>query len=261
MAELQRREFLTAAALLGLAPVAYGSGRQEGAAAPAGQGFEHWPRQEMELVRETVGASHRDLKRVRELVEARPALANAAWDWGFGDWETALGAASHTGQREIALLLIGHGARPDIFTFAMLGNAEAVRAMVEAQPELAKLDGPHGIPLLRHAEAGSEIAEYLRDKGASDTQPEPMAPEVVEKYTGTYRVENGGPEFVIKPTRRGPAFERAPQAQRGLLPVDEHEFHPVGTRSVRLKFELANEKAAQVTIRDHDFVLAAQRIG
>jgi hypothetical protein len=34
-------------------------------------------------------------------------LARAAWDWGFGDWETALGAASHMGSRPI---------RPDQFT-------------------------------------------------------------------------------------------------------------------------------------------------
>ena len=59
------------------------------------------------LVQATVGASHRDLKKVKELVERSPALAKAAWDWGYGDWETALGAASHTGQREIAEYLIG----------------------------------------------------------------------------------------------------------------------------------------------------------
>src|SRR5262249_873560 len=55
-----------------------------------------------ELAREMVAVSHGNVKRVRELVEAHPALAKAAWDWGFGDWETALGAASHVGNREIA---------------------------------------------------------------------------------------------------------------------------------------------------------------
>src|SRR4051794_21275008 len=54
-----------------------------------------FPSHPPELAREMVWVSHYDQKRVRELVDARPALARAAWDWGFGDWETALGAASH----------------------------------------------------------------------------------------------------------------------------------------------------------------------
>ena len=37
--------------------------------------------------------------RVKELVGRQPALAKATWDWGFGDWETSLGAASHVGHR------------------------------------------------------------------------------------------------------------------------------------------------------------------
>ena len=58
------------------------------------------PRQDPAVVREVVGVSHRDLARVRELVERQPALANATIDWGFGDWESALGAASHVGRRD-----------------------------------------------------------------------------------------------------------------------------------------------------------------
>ncbi len=88
----------------------------------------HLLSQDPKLVKETVAVSHGNLPRVRELVEASPALAKATWDWGFGDWETALGAASHTGRREIAELLIAHGARPDIFTFAMFGQLDVVIA-------------------------------------------------------------------------------------------------------------------------------------
>src|ERR1700751_3194971 len=64
------------------------------------------PPQPADLVREMVRVSHFDLKRVQQLVEAQPSLARAAWDWGFGDWETALGAASHMGNRPIAEYLI-----------------------------------------------------------------------------------------------------------------------------------------------------------
>ena len=65
--------------------------------------------------------AHGNVRRVRELVEDRPSLAKASWDWGFGDWEDALGAASHMGNREIAEYLIGHGARPT--TVEAIGDA------------------------------------------------------------------------------------------------------------------------------------------
>src|SRR5262245_22599514 len=55
----------------------------------------NFPAQDPDLAREVVGKSHRDLDGIKRLVEKRPALAKATWDWGFGDWETALGAASH----------------------------------------------------------------------------------------------------------------------------------------------------------------------
>ena len=56
-----------------------------------------FPHQDPERVREVVSVSHGNFERVRELVEESLALAKAEWDWGFGDWESALGAASHTG--------------------------------------------------------------------------------------------------------------------------------------------------------------------
>jgi hypothetical protein len=76
------------------------------------------------LVHDFVGVAHGDLDRTRELIGQEPALVNAAWDWGGGDWETGLGAATHVGRRDIALFLLGHGARMDIFAAAMLGHLE-----------------------------------------------------------------------------------------------------------------------------------------
>jgi hypothetical protein len=119
-----------------------------------------------ELVNEFVGKAHGDLDRVRQLLEQHPALVNSAWDWGNGDWETGLGAAAHVGRRDIALYLIERGARMDIFAAAMLGYLPIVRAMIEAVPEARSWRGPHGIPLLTHAEAGgaaaAAVADYLR---------------------------------------------------------------------------------------------------
>ena len=52
------------------------------------------PQIDPSLVRDFVANSHGDIERVRVLLEEQPALINAAWDWGGGDWETGLGAAA-----------------------------------------------------------------------------------------------------------------------------------------------------------------------
>ena len=105
-----------------------------------------------------VGNAHGDLDAVRAALDAEPLIANAAWDWGGGDWESALGAAAHMGRRDIAELLLEHGARLDIFAAAMLGDVEVVQAILAAHPESRNATGPHGIPLRAHAEAGGEQA-------------------------------------------------------------------------------------------------------
>ncbi|MDQ2714387.1 MAG: ankyrin repeat domain-containing protein [Chloroflexota bacterium] len=111
-----------------------------------------------ELVQDFVGNAHGNMERVVELLEQEPRLLNAAWDWGGGDWETALGAAAHMGRKDIARCLLARGARLDIFAAAMLGQVEIVQAIVEAFPDARHWRGPHGIPLLAHAKAGGEEA-------------------------------------------------------------------------------------------------------
>ena len=130
------------------------------------------PPLEPELVGEFVLKAHGDLGVVKQLLEEEPALVNAAWDWGGGDWETGLGAASHVGRRDIAEYLLECGARMDVFAAAMLGESEIVRPMLEAQPSLRDARGPHGIPLVAHAEAGGdaarEVLELLQGAGTAE---------------------------------------------------------------------------------------------
>jgi hypothetical protein len=114
-----------------------------------------------QLVQAFVVNAHGDLDAVRVALDAKPALVNAAWDWGGGDWETGLGAASHVGRRDIALLLLERGARLDLFAAAMLGYADVVRAAIEADAAVVLASGPHGIPLLAHAEAGGDAAREV----------------------------------------------------------------------------------------------------
>jgi hypothetical protein len=113
---------------------------------------------EPELVKDFVGNAHGDLERVKSLLEQEPGLLNAAWDWGGGDWETALGAAAHMGRKDIALFLLEQGARIDLFAAAMLGKVEIVKSILADNPALKTALGPHGIPLINHAQAGGEEA-------------------------------------------------------------------------------------------------------
>ena len=151
-----------------------------------------FPSQDPALVRETVGASHARIDRVRELVTGSPALAKSAWDWGFGDWESALGAASHMGRADIAALLIEHGARPNLFTYAMLGQLDAVKAAVAALPGIQRTPGPHGITLLQHARHGGEPAEpvvaYLTMLGGADEHATSLeiGDDEKQRYLGRY---------------------------------------------------------------------------
>ena len=117
----------------------------------------------MSEIQQFVGDSHGDIDAVRAALTADSTLANAAWDWGGGDWETGLGAAAHMGRRDIAELLLAHGARIDLFAAAMLGEVEIVRAILTARPEMRDARGPHTIPLRAHAEAGGEQARAVLD--------------------------------------------------------------------------------------------------
>jgi hypothetical protein len=114
-----------------------------------------------EKVKTFVANAHGDLDAVRELLGAEPALVNASWDWGGGDWETGLGAAAHMGRRQIGLLLLEHGARLDLFAAAMLGYFDIVSTVLADFPDMHNAVGPHGIPLVEHARAGGEDARAV----------------------------------------------------------------------------------------------------
>jgi hypothetical protein len=128
--------------------------------------MEKRPALELTLVQDFVSKSHADLAGIQDLIAREPALINSAWDWGGGDWETGLGAAAHMGRRDIANYLLENGAHLDLFAAAMLGKLEIVRATLEAYPQAINIPGPHGIPLIAHAQAGGsealQVYEYLK---------------------------------------------------------------------------------------------------
>jgi len=123
-------------------------------------------RLELDLVEDWVGKAHqRQLDPMSELLKREPNLIHSSWDWGSGDWESALQAAAHTGSREMALFLLDRGARVDLFAATMLGQLNALKIMLDTFPKSIDVRGAHGIPLLSHAVAGEDAArsvfEYL----------------------------------------------------------------------------------------------------
>lgn len=226
-----------------------------------------FPRQDPAWVMAVVGASHRDLDKVKELVTASPALAKAAWDWGFGDWETAIGAASHVGRHDIVEYLIANGARPDIFTFAMMGNLEAVKAMVATNPGIQKLYGPHSINLMKHAENGGDrakaVVDYLKSIGGADVAPTNLSLTDEQKavYVGKYTFgKEAGDGFEVAVSRQGNlTLQRLTKNVVNLFRVEEHGFHPGGSSAVRIRFSVLNGKTVSLTVHDpHPLVTAAK---
>jgi hypothetical protein len=231
-----------------------------------------FPTQPPELVRELVTVAHFDRKRVEQLVDARPSLARAAWDWGFGDWETALGAASHMGNRSIAEYLISNGARPSLFSAAMLGQLEVVKAFVAAQPHVQRIRGPHSISLLAHAKAGGEAArltfEFLQSLGDADAGPAaPLSDKEIEALAGTY-VFGLGVSQQIELTvdrRQGVSSMYSPLTWarygtmgRPLVHLGDLAFYPAGAPFARIRF--AEDKGSVVmTVSDPELVLTARR--
>jgi len=125
--------------------------------------MERAPALELDLVQEFVAKAHGDFERVKELLTQNPGLVNATWDWGGGDFETALGAAAHMGNKEIANYLLEHGARIDLLAAAMLGKLDIVKAALDTYPDAKKIAGPHGISLMAHAQAGGDAAKSVLD--------------------------------------------------------------------------------------------------
>ncbi len=232
---------------------------------------EPFPSHDPALVQEIVAVSHANLARVTELVQGQPALAKASWDWGFGDWETALGAASHTGRRAIAELLLANGAPATIFSAAMLGQLDVVKGFIAASPGIERQPGPHGIPLLAHARAGggqaAAVVTFLDGLGTADRRAvaPPLEPAERAALVGRY-VFGPGPRdvFIVDEERNALGIRRAGATRRGLVRHGGFEFSPVGSEAVRIRF--VQDGAAAVSLKvsgmnasDAAFALTARR--
>jgi hypothetical protein len=130
------------------------------------------PALDTELIKQFVGAAHKDPAKVKLMFEQNPDLLNSVNNLGGWDWEDAIGAAGHVGIPELATFLLDKGARPTICVAVMLGKIDIVKAYITAYPQMKDAVGPHKISLIRHARAGGEnakeVLEYLVSIGAKE---------------------------------------------------------------------------------------------
>ncbi len=241
---------------------------------------ELFPTQSPELVRELVTVAHFNLNRVKEICDPQPALANAAWDWGFGDWETPLGAACHMGNRPMAEYLLSHGAHPSLFSAAFFGQLPLAKSFLAANPGAQKIHGPHSISLFSHARMGGDAArdvlEYLKSLEGSDTdQPAPLSESETNSLLGIYPFGSGESEQVeiTLPDPRifalGKMYTYPPQLlwtrkgtmTRPLFHLGNLKFFPAGSPSTRIEFQITAQSISMQILAPAPLLAATKRTG
>lgn len=239
---------------------------------------DHFPNIDPAIISEVVGKSHFDLDGVKKLVDNRSELAKSVWEWRFGDFESAIGAASHVGRRDIALYLMSKGATPTIFTLAMMGAYDSVQAMIKAYPGIEKTTGPHGISLLDHAYAGERMKDKMTTTeienlektiellqsldGAKGPQYLDVTPEEQQNYLGNYIYgdkENEG--FTIQLNMRK-LLSLGPIGGFGgaMYKLDENLFTYNGAPSVTIQFDWEGKKVIGLRLSDPEIMVEAKKV-
>jgi hypothetical protein len=170
------------------------------------------------------------------------------------------------GNRPIAEFLLSNGAHPSIFSAAMLGQLDVVRAFIAAQPGIQRTPGPHSISLLAHAKAGGAgarpVLEFLQALGDADASPEaPLPDEVRAAILGTYIFGSRPTQQVDVTVDKGKLiWTRKGTVGRYLFHLGDEVFYPGGAPAVRIRFS-EDAGVRLMTVSDPEIVLVAKMNG
>jgi hypothetical protein len=170
------------------------------------------------------------------------------------------------------------GARPDIFTYAMLGSLDVVRGMIEATPGIQTIAGPHGISLLQHAKIGmrakgitaaqeeecTALVQYLESLGNADVQEEylDMTESEQQKYLGDYMYGDGEKDgFSVRLNMRDMlCLGRIGAFGGALYRTGPQTFDYNGAPSVSISFEVTDDRVLSLTVQEPDLMLTARKL-
>ncbi len=269
---LSRRSFVSLSSglsALGISAFATRAWAQPVAAPYAIAGADAFPQQDPSLVKDAVGASHGNFARVRELVEKQPAMACASIDWGFGDWETCLDAAAHVGNKPIADFLLQHGARPTIFSAAMMGQLDAVKAFdrgASRHSEDARTARHHPDVARQGRRSGrrSESSSISRLSAMRTRRLRHSRSRAADRdaLLGKYVYGPGPRDYFtvdVQQDRLGIDRPNSP-ARRFLMHTGNLVFFPTGVPTAKIAFARENGRVTQLTVADPNLMVTAQRL-
>ena len=159
---------------------------------------------------------------------------------------------------------MSQGARPTIFSAAMLGQLDVVKAFTAAQSGVQKIRGAHSISLLAHAKAGGEAArpvfEYLQTLGGAGAEQQAVVTEEdAAAIRGTYAFGIGTSQQVEVTVEKGQAtWTRKSGMGRPLFHLGERVFYPYGAEAVRIAF-VVNAGTTEMTVTDAETVMKVAR--
>jgi uncharacterized protein len=122
-----------------------------------------------EMIKAFVIAGHGNFEKIKSMLELDSDLLEVKHPWSETDFESALQAASHVGNVQIAMHLLEKGATLEITTAAMLGDLTAIKTFLNTDSGLIQTSGAHGISLLTHGVISSDpaVVDFLIGAGAT----------------------------------------------------------------------------------------------
>ena len=207
--------------------------------------------------------------------------ASASWSSGSRRWRAPRSTgASATGRRarrglarrqqQIAEFLLANGAQPTIFSAAMLGQLDVVKAFVAARPGIQRTLGPHGITLLAHARAGGPVPRRWCSSSSrsatpiTDPRSRPLAPAIATLLWEVRLRSRTARKVTIDVNRIVRAISSASTVRRHVRRLLLHTgglvFFLLGVPSAKIAFAKGKRDGSHSsTLADPNVMLTAKR--